>query len=132
MQGITPVYIPGGDIYKQTMQNSPDASVRELGRRLIIPKTFDQYYELSQAVIDTGLYAQIGLVPNDQVIDTGLYAQIGPVPNEQELLMGTWYRSRDTLSGDHPYGQHLLNKKWPLIKEIIKVFKQLNSFATTD
>ena len=105
MQGITPVYIPGGDIYKQTMQNSPDASVRELGRRLIIPKSFDQYYELSQAVIDTGLYAQIG-----------------PVPNEQELLMGTWYRSRDTLSGDHPYGQHLLNKKWPLIKEIIKVF----------
>ena len=70
-------------------------------------------------VIDAGLYAQIGPVPNDQVIDTGLYAQIGPVPNDRELLMGTWYRSRDTLSGDHPYGQHLLNKKWPLIKEII-------------
>ena len=81
------------------MLDSIDSNIRELGRRLVIPKDWDQYYELCQ-----------------EVMDTGLYANLGPKPEPEEEAMGTWYRSRDILSGDHPWGQHLLNKKWPLTK----------------
>ena len=82
------------------MENSPDANIRELGRRLVIPKNYDEYYEYSKAAIDTGMYASLGTKPWDE-----------------ELEFGTWYRSRDLLTADLPYGQHLLNKKWPLTKE---------------
>ena len=52
------------------------------------------------------------------VITNGTYANLGGTPDDDELAMGTWYRSRDTLGGDYPFGQNLLNKKWPLAKGI--------------
>ena len=98
---ITPYYIPGGVIYKDQLLNTGDKNLMELGRRLIIPRDWDHYYDLGQAVITDGTYANLGGTPDDD-----------------ELAMGTWYRSRDTLGGDYPFGQDLINKKWPLAKGI--------------
>ena len=52
------------------------------------------------------------------VITNGIYADLGTAPDSDQLAMGTWYRSKDTLGGDYPFTQNLLNKKWPLAKGI--------------
>ena len=98
-RNIYPYYIPGGIIYKEQLLQSGDENLMELGRRLIIPRDWDHYYNLSLAVITDGIYANLG-----------------GTPDSDELAMGTWWRSRDTLGGDYPFGQHLINKKWPLVK----------------
>ena len=100
-RNITPYYIPGGVIYKDQLLDSGDESLMELGRRLIIPRDWDEYYNLSLAVITNGSFANLG-----------------GTPDSDELAMGTWWRSRDTLGGDYPFGQNIMNKKWPLGKGI--------------
>ena len=52
------------------------------------------------------------------MITNGIYADLGTAPDSDQLAMGTWYRSKDTLGGDYPFTQNLLNKKWPLSKGI--------------
>ena len=47
-----------------------------------------------------------------------MYANLAGSPTDEELAMGTWYRSRDTIGGDYPFGQNIINKKWPLLKGI--------------
>ena len=56
----------------------------------------------------------------DKVISTGMFADMGSTP---WILNSTdeyndWYRSMEAIPGDHPYGVHLSNKKWPL-KEVV-------------
>ena len=49
-RNITPFYIPGGVIYKDTLLASKDKNLHELGRRLIIPRDWDHYYNLREGV----------------------------------------------------------------------------------
>ena len=49
-RNITPYYIPGGVIYKDTLLASKDKNLHELGRRLIIPRDWDHYYNLREGV----------------------------------------------------------------------------------
>ena len=97
---ITPIFGPGAEMYKQFFAASSDPVYQEISRRLHISKDWDEFYDLS-----------------DKVISTGLYADIGPVPVvESERELKDWYRSSETIAGDNPYQGHLANKKWPLKK----------------
>ena len=102
---ISPFMAPGGEIYKQVFAESPDPDYQEISQRLIIAKDWDEYEDMVRKVTSTGLFAEVGLVP-----DTW------SVPEEEYT---DWYRSSETLAGDYPYGGHLANKKWPLKKVLL-------------
>ena len=101
---ITLFLIPGGEIYRQVFAASSDPNYQELSRRLVIAKDWDEYQDMLRKVTSTGLYANIGTVPD-----------LWFVPEEEYKY---WYRSSDTLAGggETTYGVHLANKKWPLKK----------------
>ena len=99
-RNITPYYYPTGHIFKQFFARSSLPIYQEIARRLVIPETWDEFYELGHKTISTGQYAFIGRIPGT------LYA------NE----FRQWYRSRYLIPGMNPNLVHLLNKKWPLKK----------------
>ena len=99
-RNLTPYYYPTGHIHKQFFARSSLPIYQEIARRLVIPETWDEFYELGHKTISTGQYAFIGRIPGT------LYA------NE----FRQWYRSRYLIPGMNPYLVHLLNKKWPLKK----------------
>ena len=101
-RNITPFYTPGGVLFKQLFEASPDPVYQELSRRLVIPKDWDEYEDMVSKVTSTGLYANIARTPDSWY-----------VPEEE---WKNWYRSSETLAGDNPYEVHLANKKWPLKK----------------
>ena len=96
---IIPFYVPESEIWRQFFAASPDPIYQEISRRLIIAKDFDDYYDMV-----------------DKVISTGMYADIGTVPDVWEEDFDDWYRSTEAIPGNYPYGVHLSNKKWPLKK----------------
>ena len=97
---VTPFYSPGGEIFRQFFAASSDPNYQEISRRLVIAKDWDEYEDMVSKVTSTGLFADIGRVPDDW-----------SVPEEEYKY---WYRSSETLAGLNPYGGHLVNKKWPL------------------
>ena len=100
-RNITPIYPPGGFIYKQLFATFSDPDYQELGRRLTLTKDILEYFEMRHKVQSTGLYAQMGQLP---------YAW--------EWEFKDWYRSSEAIPGINPYNGHLTNKKWPL-KEVL-------------
>ena len=97
---ITPIYAPWGQFLKQAFAASSDPNMQELSKRLIVPKEWDVFYDLTDKVTSTGSFAQIGTFP-------------WPTPEEEFKY---WYRSSETIGGNNPYFGHLANKKWPLKK----------------
>ena len=95
---ITPFLFPGAEIYTQLFAASPDPDYQEISQRLVIAKDWDEYYDLVGKVTSTGMFAEIGIVP------------------ESDENYNDWHRSTERISGDFPYGLHLSNKKWPLQK----------------
>ena len=51
-RNIIPFYIPGGVIYKKQLLATDDKNLQELGRRMIIPETYDEYDDLWEAFKD--------------------------------------------------------------------------------
>ena len=98
---IIPFYTPGGEILRQFFAASNDTNYQEISKRLIIPKNWDEYYDLVHNVISTGMYAEINTKP--YLI----------VPEEE---FKDWFRSTETIAGTNPYVVHLSNKKWPMKK----------------
>ena len=96
---ITPFLWPGAETWIHFFANSPNPNYKEISRRLIIAKDWDEYEDMVRKVISTGLFADIGTIP--------------------WYKYKSWYRSSMTIAGDNPYVTHLTNKKWPLKKVYI-------------
>ena len=99
---IRPLLFPGGEIWIQFFAASPDPNYKEISRRFVIPKDWDEYEEMVNKVISTGMFAEIGPIPAYWI-----------VPEEEYK---DWYRSTERIGGTNPYNGHLSNKKWPLKK----------------
>ena len=98
---ITPVLLPGYDIWRQFFEASPDPIYQEISRRIV---TANDYWEFIR-------------IANKSLLATGQYAQIGSLPwPVYPHQYKNWYRSTEIISGTFPYGVHLSNKKWPLKK----------------
>ena len=100
---ITPILWPGAEIWIQFFADSPDPNYQEISWRLYIAKDWDEYDDMMDKVISTGMYADMGSVPW--------------VPDEEYK---DWYRSTETIAGNFPYQVHLSNKKWPLKNVLYK------------
>ena len=98
---ITPFFIPGGDILRQFFAASSDPVYREISKRLVIAKDWDEYEDMVRKVTSTGSFAKVGTEP--------WYF------NSTEEFKD-WYKSSETIPGDYPFTGHLANKKWPLKK----------------
>ena len=98
---IFPFYDPGGEIMRQFFETSTNPDYREISRRIVIAKDWDEYDELARKVTSTGTYAEIGTKP---------YWRL---PEEE---FKNYYRSMETIPGNYQYEGHLTNKKWPLKK----------------
>ena len=112
---ITPFLMPGAEIWRSFLANSPDPNYQEISRRILHVKDWDEYYNLVRKVTSTGLYTEIGTVPTTSVV------------TEEEHK--NWYRSSEMISGDNPYAVHLLNKKWPL-KKVLRCSCNMNENIT--
>ena len=99
---ITPFYQPGSYIYRDFFAASSDPTFQELSRRLVIAKSWGEYYEMIGKVYSTGMFAVLRFQP--------------PVKFDPKRGYFDWYRSSETIAGFNPYGGHLVNKKWPLKK----------------
>ena len=99
---ITPIIIPGGEIYRQIFEASSDPDYQEIARRLVVAKDYDEYENMVSKVVSTGMFADIGTFPDPFW-----------VPEEEYK---NWYRSSQKIAGPFPYAAHLINKKWPLKK----------------
>ena len=104
-RNITPILYPGAEIYIQLFAASPDPIYQEISRRFVIAKDWDEYDDMV-----------------DKVISTGMYADIGNLPYAYEEDFDDWYRSNEAIPGTYPYFGHLLNKKWPLKKVLYSSF----------
>ena len=98
---ITPFYAPGGEIIKQVFAASSDPNFKEITRRLVIAKDWDEYQNMVRKVTSTGSFAEIGTTP-------------WWFNSTEEFK--DWYKSSETIPGDYPFTGHLENKKWPLKK----------------
>ena len=96
---ITPILWPVAEIYIQLFAASPDPIYQEISRRFVIAKDWNEYDDMVS-----------------KVISTGMYADMGTVPDADEEDYEDWYRSTEAIPGDYPYSVHLSNKKWPLKK----------------
>ena len=97
---ITPFYHQGGfEMMRTFLAASSDPDEQEISRRLVSAKDSDEYWDMFQKVLSTGLFAHINYVPFDN-------------PEEYKY----WYRSSKPIGGFNPYSGHLANKKWPLKK----------------
>ena len=104
-KNITLYNIPGGDIWKQFLLESPIPEYKILGETMIIADDWDHFDNISlHDVIGAGTHAQM----------------IGGNLEPYELAMGKWYRSKERLSGFFPYTGYLTNKKWHL-NEVISL-----------
>ena len=98
---IIPFMSDGYEIYRQMFAASSDPNYQEISRRLIIANDWDEYNELVRKVNSTGLYADI---------------QTFPAWFNSTDEWNYWYKSTETIAGDHPFTLHIKNKKWPLKK----------------
>ena len=95
----------------QFFENSLDPNLQELSRRLYIAKNRNEHDELVLKVVSTGLYADIGSMPDYWLV---------PKENRKD-----WYRSSETITLGSRFGGSLTNKKWPLQKVKSKSLKIL-------
>ncbi len=102
---IIPFLQPGQDLFIQLFADSPDPNYREISRKIVIPKNWDDYEDMVGKVLSTGMYATTGTEP---------WRLDWTIPYEVEYK--DWYRSTEAIAGDYPYDVHLTNKKWPLKK----------------
>ena len=103
-RNITPILWPGAEIHIQIFAASPDPIYQEISQRLVVAKDHYEYKDMVNKVISTGMYAQMGTVPWAYVND-----------------YDDFYRSIEAILGDHPYQNHLLNKKMATEKSNVKL-----------
>ena len=97
---ITPFYHQAGfEMMRKFLAASPNPDYQEISQRLVPAKDWDEYRDMLEQVLSTGLFAHINTVPFEN-------------PEEYKY----WYRSSNPISGFNPYSGHLTNKKWPLKK----------------
>ena len=67
-RGITPYYIPGGELWKQEFVLSPNPHFQILGERMYIPETWEEYYKLALKAVTEGGYGFFGgmLYPEEE------------------------------------------------------------------
>ena len=95
---ITLYGLPSDDIWKHFLLESSIPEYNILGENTIIPNDWAHYYQITEY----------------DVIGNGTHAIMTPYLWQKELDMGKWYRSKERVSGDYPYGGYLTNKKWNL------------------
>ena len=59
---IIPFLQPGQDLFIQLFADSPDPNYREISRKIVIPKNWDDYEDMVGKVLSTGMYGFRGLL----------------------------------------------------------------------
>ena len=90
--------IPATEIWKQFLLESPIQEYNKLGETYITADNWDHYDNITK----------------QDVMGAGTHAYMGGELDSYDLAMGRWYRSKEKLSGNYPYGGYLTNKKWHL------------------
>ena len=76
-----------------------------------------EYNILGENMIITDDWDHFKNMTKHDVIGAGTHVHMTVHLTPHELAMGRWHRSKEMLSGFHPYGGYLTNKKWHLNEE---------------
>ena len=109
-KNITLYNIPGSEIWKQFLLDSPILEYNKLGETMIIADDWDHFDNITE----------------HDVMGAGTHAYITGYLIPSELAMGRWHRSKEKLAGDHPYGGYLTNKKWHLNEVMLIQYKTMH------
>ena len=113
-QNITLYGFPGGEIWKQFLQESSIDEYNILGDNMIIADDWDHFDNITY-------YDVIGKDGTG-----GTHALMTASISSWELTLGKWYRSQEKVGGHYPYGGYLTNKKWHLNEVIMKLGSGIN------
>ena len=104
-KNITLYGIPGAEIWKQFLLESPILVYNILGENYIVANDWDQYYNMSE----------------HDAIGAGTHAQMDSYLSPWELSLGErgWYRSKENALEGNYFAGYLTNKKCHL-NEVIK------------
>ena len=103
-KNITLYSVPGGQIWKQFLLESPISNYKILGENIVIADDWDHLDKIAER----------------DIIGAGTHALMRARVTKFQLSLGKWYRSKEKLAGKFPYGGFLTNKKWHLNEVIIK------------
>ena len=90
--------IPGTEIWKQFLLESPIPEYNNLGEKYLLADDWDHYDNITK----------------QDVMVAGTHAYMGGELDSYDLAMGRWYRSKEKVAGNYPYGGYLTKKKWHL------------------
>ena len=96
-KNITLYFGPQSHDLRNHFRKSRRPEYRILGENGFLADSWDHFDNLSRYDVFKGTHAQVGnmLLP-------------------KELKMGKWHKSKQIITGTHPYGGFLSNKKWHL------------------
>ena len=69
---------------------------RALGEKMIKSRDWEHYYDIAR----------------DDIIDQGTHAMLHYALSKEVKKFGKYWRSRETVSGEYPFGSWLTNKRW--------------------
>ena len=105
-KNITLYDMPGTEIWKQFLLDSPLPEYNNLGETYLIADDYDHFWNITE----------------HDLIGAGKHAMMSAYLSPWELSLGKWSRSKEKVSGHYPYSGYLTNKKWHL-NEVLS-FKQ--------
>ena len=85
-----------------------------------------EYNKLGETYITADNWDHYDNITKQDVMGAGTHAYMGGELDSYDLAMGRWYRSKEKLSGNYPYGGYLTNKKWHLNEEMSKQYKSMH------
>ena len=89
---------PRGNYWKQFLLESSTHEYKILGENMILADDWDHWYNVTE----------FGVIGN------GTHTLMRGYLTPYLLTLGRWYRSKDKLAGDNPFGVYMANKKWHL------------------
>ena len=101
-RGMVPITYYNGQFWKEFLKSSANPMYRQLANITIVPKDKNEWLNLiKERILKDG---------------TSVY-MISKIPTD-ELDPADFYKSKDVLEGDYPYGGWIVNKKWPLSEKL--------------
>ena len=100
-QNITVVGFPFMHLLKKFLQNSNTTEYQEIGEKMIVTKTWEQYNNMTKYYI-IGNGTKYG----------GTHAMLAQNINKYENGLGIWHRSKEYVLGWPSYVGYLSPKKW--------------------
>ena len=102
-RGMVPITMEAGHVWKDFLKSSANPNYPKLAEKIIVPKDYNEWLNnVTERILKDGTSVQLA----------------SAIPPKAGLDPADFYKSKDILEGDNPYGVWIVNKKWPLSEKL--------------